>query len=108
MGRITNKAIHTASSLRKSQPRPRSSGGRSRYSIKMSLLLSAAMMLMLIPASRNSVALRQTAQVYEMSGNLKTYVLDWVAGEYLPKDQDLYRVPTGQGINTWRQVIAAM
>lgn len=108
MGRITDKGIHTASSFRKPMQRPRPSGGSSRYSIRMSLLLSTAIMLMLIPASRKSVALRQTAQVYEMSGNLKTYVLDWVAGEYLPKDQDLYRVPTGQDINTWRQIIAAM
>lgn len=78
MRRITGKGIRSASSLsfRKTQPRPRSSGGRSRHSIKMSLLLSAALMLMPIPASRKSVALRQTAQVYEMSGNLKTYVLD--------------------------------
>lgn len=108
MGRTTVRRIGLASTSDESSRRPRTAAGRLRGLMRVPLLLSAALALTLLPAPQRSVALRQTAQVYERSGNLKTYVLDWVAGEYLPKDQDLYRVPTRQELDTWRQVIAAM
>lgn len=108
MRRTTVRTISLASPFEESSRRPRTAAYHPWCLMKVPLLLSAALLLTLLPAPQKSVALRQTAQVYERNGNLKTYVLDWVAGEYLPKDQDLYRVPTGQELGTWRQVVAAM
>jgi 3D (Asp-Asp-Asp) domain-containing protein len=48
----------------------------------------------------------QAAPVFEYTGNLKQDVLDWI--EYLPKDQNLYRIPTQSNLGTWRQVINAI
>ncbi|HVG19048.1 MAG TPA: hypothetical protein VNI02_08335, partial [Blastocatellia bacterium] len=48
----------------------------------------------------------QSAQVFERSGNLKQDVLDWV--EYLPRDQNLYRIPAQGELDVWRQVINAI
>jgi 3D (Asp-Asp-Asp) domain-containing protein len=55
---------------------------------------------------RAAVATAQSGQVFERSGNLKQDVLDWI--EYLPRDQNLYRIPTQPEINTWRQVMNAI
>jgi 3D (Asp-Asp-Asp) domain-containing protein len=53
-----------------------------------------------------TVSTAQSAQVFERSGNLKQDVLDWV--EYLPRDENLYRVPTQAELDAWRQVINAI
>ena len=50
----------------------------------------------------------QNAQVFELSGNLKQDILDPAAQTFLPRDQDLYRIPTSSDLNVWRQVISAM
>lgn len=108
MRHTTTGRVRSASFSKGSLRRPRNAGGYSWHSIKVPILLSTVMILVLIPVTHNSVALPQGAQVFERSGNLKTYVLDWVVEEFLPKDQNGYRVPTRQDLDTWRQAVAAI
>jgi 3D (Asp-Asp-Asp) domain-containing protein len=107
MGRKAISRIHSPlvrGLFRKSQP----VGSYFKSSVKLPLLLSAAMILALVAVPHSSVSLSQTGQVFERSGNFKQDVLDWVANEYLPKDQNGYKVPTRQELDVWRQAIAAL
>src|SRR5829696_5907394 len=76
-----------------------------RYLLVLSFLLSTLQLSVagslahrqtrVVPASgHNLISIVQSAQVFERSGNLKTDVLDWAAQEFLPRDQNLYRIPT--------------
>jgi hypothetical protein len=50
-------------------------------------------------------SIHASAAVYDRTGNLKTWVLDWIKPEMLPDGGNRYRVPTAQDLDVWRQVV---